>query len=121
MNQRFSLDSSRRSVARQHSATCISLMQTSRCSPISALLRIPGPVGCWKTEQGRSCNSKSFLVVSPDCHTLFGYVFYDDMNKKPVAQSQNQHYLLGFRTVYGLLSLLRIAIVVNCFTLVTKI
>ncbi|WP_458329382.1 hypothetical protein [Klebsiella quasipneumoniae] len=33
MNQRFSLDSSRRSVARQYSATCISLMQTSRCSP----------------------------------------------------------------------------------------
>ncbi|EPY4469518.1 hypothetical protein [Klebsiella variicola] len=33
MNQCFSLDSSRRSVARQHSATCISLMQTSRCSP----------------------------------------------------------------------------------------
>ncbi|EHT9908273.1 MULTISPECIES: acid stress response protein YqgB [Klebsiella] len=43
------------------------------------------------------------------------------MNKKPVAQPQVQHYLLGFRTVYGLLSLLRIAIVVNCFTLVTKI
>ncbi|PIN64803.1 hypothetical protein CKQ90_16310 [Klebsiella pneumoniae] len=33
MNQCFSFDSSRRSVARQHSATCISLMQTSRCSP----------------------------------------------------------------------------------------
>ncbi|EOF4706380.1 acid stress response protein YqgB [Klebsiella sp. RHBSTW-00484] len=42
------------------------------------------------------------------------------MNKKPVAQSRDQHYLLGFRTVHGLLSLLRIAIVVNCFTLVTK-
>ncbi|WP_148659826.1 acid stress response protein YqgB, partial [Klebsiella pneumoniae] len=24
------------------------------------------------------------------------------MNKKPVAQPQVQHYLLGFRTVYGL-------------------
>ncbi|WP_458367866.1 hypothetical protein [Klebsiella quasipneumoniae] len=33
MNQRLSLVSSRRSAARQHSATCISLMQTSRCSP----------------------------------------------------------------------------------------
>ena len=63
---------------------------------------------------------KGKLVVSPDCHTPFGYVFYDDMNKKPVAQPQDQHYLLGFRTVYGLLSLLRIAIVVNCFTLNTK-
>ncbi len=44
-------------------------------------------------------HGKSFLVVSPDCHTLFGYVFYDDMNKKPVAQSQNQQIVLGFRTV----------------------
>ncbi|WP_434644311.1 acid stress response protein YqgB [Klebsiella sp. I138] len=35
------------------------------------------------------------------------------MNKKPVAQSQSQHYLLGFRTVHGLLSRLRAAIVVN--------
>ncbi|MEN0613784.1 acid stress response protein YqgB [Klebsiella indica] len=43
------------------------------------------------------------------------------MNKKPVAQSQVQHYPLGSGTVYGLLSRLRIAIVVNCFTLVNKI
>ncbi len=34
-------------------------------------------------------------MVSPDCHTLFGYVFYDDMNKKPVAQSQNQQIVLN--------------------------
>ncbi len=52
-------------------------------------------------------------MVSPDCHTLFGYVFYDDMNKKPVAQSQNQQIVLGFRTVHGLLSHLWTAIVVN--------
>ncbi|MFK9861544.1 acid stress response protein YqgB, partial [Klebsiella pneumoniae] len=63
---------------------------------------------------------KSFLVVSPDCHTLFGYVFYDDMNKKPVAQSQNQQIVLGFRTVHGLLSHLWTAIVVNCLTLIIK-
>lgn len=40
-------------------------------------------------------------MVSPDCHTLFGYVFYDDMNKKPVAQSQNQQIVLGFRLFMG--------------------
>ncbi|WP_410751630.1 acid stress response protein YqgB [Citrobacter sp. U14242] len=43
------------------------------------------------------------------------------MKKKPVAQSERQHYLLQSLPVYGLLSLLRIAIVVNCFTLVNKI
>ncbi|EMN3921665.1 TPA: acid stress response protein YqgB [Citrobacter amalonaticus] len=43
------------------------------------------------------------------------------MKKKPVAQADCQHFLLGNPTVYGLLSPLRIAIVVNCFTLVTKI
>ncbi|CDL10510.1 Biosynthetic arginine decarboxylase [Klebsiella pneumoniae IS43] len=59
-------------------------------------------------------------MVSPDCHTLFGYVFYDDMNKKPVAQSQNQQIVLGFRTVHGLLSHLWTAIVVNCLTLIIK-
>lgn len=85
--------------------------------PVSALLRIPGPAGYLKTEQGLSCYRyrKGFLVVSPDCHIRFGYVFYYDMNKKPVAQSQNQHYLLGFRTVHGLLSRLWTAIVVDCF------
>lgn len=121
MNPRFSPDSSRRSVARHYSSIRISLMQTSRCSTHLGASQDSGPAGYRKTEQGRSCDSKGFLVVSPDCHTPFGYVFYDDMNKKPVAQPQDQHYLLGFRTVYGLLSLLRIAIVVNCFTLVTKI
>lgn len=120
MNQCFSFDSSRRSVARQHSATCISLMQTSRCSPHLGASQDSGPVGRQKTEQGRSCPGKSFLVVSPDCHTLFGYVFYDDMNKKPVAQSQNQQIVLGFRTVHGLLSHLWTAIVVNCLTLIIK-
>ncbi|MEG0955474.1 MULTISPECIES: acid stress response protein YqgB [Citrobacter] len=43
------------------------------------------------------------------------------MKKKPVAQSECQHYLLENLPVYGLLSPLRIAIVVNCFTLVNKI
>ncbi|WP_434661544.1 MULTISPECIES: hypothetical protein [unclassified Klebsiella] len=32
MNPRFLPDSSRRSVARHYPASCISLMQTSRCS-----------------------------------------------------------------------------------------
>ncbi|POT56706.1 virulence promoting factor [Citrobacter amalonaticus] len=43
------------------------------------------------------------------------------MKKKPVAQAECQHYLLKKPSVYGLLSQLRAAIVVNCFTLVTKI
>ncbi|WP_436858287.1 acid stress response protein YqgB [Citrobacter tructae] len=43
------------------------------------------------------------------------------MKMKPVAQTQRQHELLENSSVYGLLSLLLIAIVVNCFTLVTKI
>ncbi|WP_081364681.1 acid stress response protein YqgB [Citrobacter portucalensis] len=43
------------------------------------------------------------------------------MKKKPVAQSERQHYLLQILPVFGLLSRLRIAILVNCFTLVNKI
>jgi hypothetical protein len=69
--------------------------------PISALLRIPGPAGYLKTEQGRSCCRKGFLVVSPDCHTPFGYVFYDDMNKKPVAQSQTSTICWGLGLFMG--------------------
>ncbi|WP_312948410.1 acid stress response protein YqgB [Superficieibacter sp.] len=42
------------------------------------------------------------------------------MNKKPIAQSALQHYLLGNQAVYGLLSHLWAAIVVCCFTLSTK-
>ncbi|WP_130099626.1 acid stress response protein YqgB [Siccibacter turicensis] len=38
------------------------------------------------------------------------------MNMKPVAQSAFQRYVLESRTVYGLLSQLWAAIVVNCFT-----
>ncbi|WP_426447452.1 acid stress response protein YqgB [Siccibacter colletis] len=38
------------------------------------------------------------------------------MNQKPVAQSGFQRYVLESRTVYGLLSQLWAAIVVNCFT-----
>lgn len=113
MNPRFSSDSSRRSVARRYPAICISFMQISRCSTRLGASQDSRPAGYLKTEQGRSCCRKGFLVVSPDCHTTFGYVFYYDMNKKPVAQSQSQHYLLGFRTVHGLLSRLRTAIVVN--------
>ncbi|ROU10213.1 virulence promoting factor [Kluyvera ascorbata] len=45
-------------------------------------------------------------------------MFYNDMNKKPVAQSERQHVLLPIRAVYGLLSQRHAAIVVNCFTLV---
>ncbi|AAL21962.1 acid stress response protein YqgB [Salmonella enterica subsp. enterica serovar Infantis] len=42
------------------------------------------------------------------------------MKKKPVAQAEHQRYLLENPLVYGLLSRLRIAIVVNCFTLANK-
>ncbi|HCM5980144.1 TPA: acid stress response protein YqgB [Klebsiella aerogenes] len=35
------------------------------------------------------------------------------MNKKPVAQLQCQHYLLGLKAVHGLLSRLSTAIIVN--------
>jgi len=33
-------------------------------------------------------------VVSPNRPTSFGYVLYNEMKKKPVAQSAFQHYLL---------------------------
>jgi len=60
-------------------------------------------------------------VVSPNLVILkFGYVFYIDMNKKPVARSGFQHSLLENGGVYGLLSPFNAAIVVNCFTLNTK-
>jgi hypothetical protein len=49
-------------------------------------------------------------------HTQFGYVFYNDMKKKPVAQAEHQHYLLEKPPVHGVLSHLCAAIVVNCFT-----
>ncbi|SCX47121.1 Virulence promoting factor [Kosakonia sacchari] len=42
-------------------------------------------------------------------------MFYNDMNKKPVAQSVLQHISLKSQTVYGLLSLCVTAIVVNYF------
>lgn len=71
-----------------------------------------------ETEQGRSCYGKGFLVVSLNRHTRFRCVFYNDMKKKPVAQSARQHVLLPHRAVYGLLSQRHAAIVVNCFTLV---
>ncbi|MBB1202787.1 virulence promoting factor [Enterobacteriaceae bacterium 89] len=46
-------------------------------------------------------------------------MFYNVMNKKPVAQASFQHTPLEHKTVYGLLSQSFIAIVVNCFTLST--
>ncbi|PDO88754.1 virulence promoting factor [Kosakonia sp. AG348] len=42
-------------------------------------------------------------------------MFYNDMNKKPVAQSVLQHIALKSQAVYGLLSLCVTAIVVNYF------
>lgn len=59
-------------------------------------------------------------MVSPTRHTEFGYVFYNDMNKKPVARQGGQHYVLDNSAVYGLLSQCNAAIVVNYFTLSTK-
>ncbi|AUV04344.1 virulence promoting factor [Kluyvera intermedia] len=47
-------------------------------------------------------------------------MFYNVMNKKPVAQSVFQHLMLHSQTVYGLLSQRNVVIVVNCFTLNTK-
>ncbi|WP_445923515.1 hypothetical protein [Klebsiella pneumoniae] len=77
MNQCFSFDSSRRSVARQHSATCISLMQTSRCSPHLGASQDSRPVGRQKTEQGRSCLARVFswflrtvILCSATCFTM---------------------------------------------------
>lgn len=58
-------------------------------------------------------------MVSPGCHTNPGYVFYNHMNKKPVAQTVFQHTVLDIQAVYGLLSQCDIAIVVNCLTLST--
>jgi Virulence promoting factor. len=58
-------------------------------------------------------------VVSPGCHLDSGSVFYNVMNKKPIAQASIQHTLLEHKAVYGLLSQSFIAIVVNCFTLST--
>ncbi|KSY25865.1 hypothetical protein APU02_17380 [Citrobacter sp. 50677481] len=60
-------------------------------------------------------------MVSPNLVILkFGYVFYNDMNKKPVARPRFQHDVLKLSAVYGLLSQCYAAIVVNCFTLNTK-
>jgi len=59
-------------------------------------------------------------VVSPTRYTEFGYVFYNSMEKKPVARSGGQRYLLANPSVYGLLSHCNAAIVVNCFTLLKK-
>jgi hypothetical protein len=113
----FFADSSRRSVARQLLRNLhLSHANQPMFYPSRRFSGFQGRSGCLKTEQGRSC-WQEFSRGFSDCHTEFGYVFYDDMNKKPVAQSQFQHYLLGFRTVHGLLSRLRTAIVVNCFTL----
>lgn len=59
-------------------------------------------------------------MVSPNRHISFGHVFYNVMNKKPVAQSVFQHLMLHSQNVYGLLSQRNVVIVVNCFTLNTK-
>ncbi|HAZ54900.1 MAG TPA: virulence promoting factor [Franconibacter helveticus] len=47
-------------------------------------------------------------------------MFYNSMEKKPVARSGGQRYLLANPSVYGLLSHCNAAIVVNCFTLLKK-
>ncbi|WP_458047257.1 acid stress response protein YqgB [Phytobacter sp. AG2a] len=41
------------------------------------------------------------------------------MNKKPVAQSASQYFMLENQTAYGLLSHCYAAIVVDCLTLKT--
>ncbi|PSS48353.1 virulence promoting factor [Enterobacter sp. FS01] len=47
-------------------------------------------------------------------------MFYNDMNKKPVARPGFQHSVLEIRSDNGLLSQIDAAIVVNCFTLNSK-
>lgn len=59
-------------------------------------------------------------MVSPNRYLWVRLRVYNDMKKKPVAQAEHQRYLLENPLVYGLLSRLRIAIVVNCFTLANK-
>ena len=56
-------------------------------------------------------------MVSPNRHTSFGYVLYNDMKKKPVALSAFQHFLLETPAAYGLLSQRYAAIVADCPTL----
>jgi hypothetical protein len=58
-------------------------------------------------------------VVSPNRHIKFGHVFYNVMNKKPVAHPVYQHVVLENQRVYGLLSHCYAAIVVDCLTLNT--
>ena len=57
-------------------------------------------------------------MVSPNRHPAFGYVFYNNMNQKPVAQSVLWHITPEKQAVYGLLSLCVTAIVVNYFVFV---
>ncbi|BCG08078.1 hypothetical protein BADSM9389_07090 [Buttiauxella agrestis] len=54
-------------------------------------------------------------MVSPTRSTKLGYVFYNDMKKKPVAQLVCQRLMLVLRAVNGLLLRGTPAIVVNCF------
>ncbi len=54
-------------------------------------------------------------MVSPTRPTEFGYVFYNDMKKKSVAQFFCQRLMLPLRAVNGLLLQDTPAIVVNCF------
>ncbi len=67
-------------------ALCISALLPADVIPISALLRIQELVTVLRTEQGRSCKNKSFLVVSPNVTLTFGYVLNNVMKKKPVAR-----------------------------------
>ena len=54
-------------------------------------------------------------MVSPTRPAELGNVFYNDMKKKPVAQSICQRLMLPLRAVNGLLLRDTPAIVVNCF------
>ncbi|WP_396335744.1 acid stress response protein YqgB [Atlantibacter subterraneus] len=73
----------------------------------------PGRLRLAITEQGRSCSARVFSWFRRTCHTAFGYVFYNDMNMKPVAQRGGQRTMLPGPAVYGLLSHFNAAIVVN--------
>lgn len=121
MNRCILLNLSHRSGVRMSPQSASLLCIPADVIPISALLRTPEPVGNGRLNKGALVETRVFSWFRRTVILKFGYVFYNDMKKKPVAQAECQHYLLENTSVYGLLSRLRIAIVVNCFTLVNKI
>ncbi len=76
------LNLSHRSGEDSFPALCILLCIPADVIPISALLRIQELLQLLRTEQGRSCKNKSFLVVRRTVTLTFGYVLNNVMKKK---------------------------------------